>query len=133
MLYKTYQKMPQQTQSQNDVLVDLNMRIRILEEKQNIIRERLLVINQNMIDEYKRLVREVKTINSDIGELKEDISNIKDITKNVIRDMQKFAKKDSVNVLEKYIKMWNPLNFMTEDEVRSIIKKEVGKYGRQTE
>jgi len=124
--------MPQEVQTSNDVLVDLNMRIRILEEKQNLIRERLLVINQNMVEEYRKLVREIKTINSDMGEMKEDISNMRDMMKNMIMDMEKFAKKDSVKVLEKYINLWNPLNFTTEEEVERLIKKEVEMHGRRS-
>ena len=75
-------------------------RVRILESKYNIMRERLLLINQNMIDEYKKLNEDIKIIEDELKELK----------------------KDSLKVLEKYINMWNPLNFVTEEDVLNIIK-----------
>lgn len=130
--------MEQELQTNDNAILDLNMRIRILEEKQNLIRERILVINQNMVEEYKNLVMEIKTINSDIIELKEEISNMNDMTRHIIKDMEKFARIDSVKVLEKYIKIWDPMKFTTEEDVISIIKsylsnqKEVELNGKKT-
>ncbi len=126
--------MVQEIQQENASLIDLNMRIRVLEEKQNLIRENLLVINQNMVEEYKRLMRELKTLKAEMGETKEEINNSKEIIKNMIKEMGKFAKNDSVKVLEKYIKLWDPLKFVTEDEVINMLKREVRYNGdRQVE
>ncbi|MBI4448282.1 hypothetical protein HY643_04840, partial [Candidatus Woesearchaeota archaeon] len=33
-----------------------------------------------------------------------------------------FAKKENVKVLEKYINLWNPLNFVTREEAKRIAK-----------
>ena len=97
-------------------------RVRILESKYNIMRERLLLINQNMIDEYKKLNEDIKIIEDELKELKKDIFEIKEILHKIAYELQFFAKKDSLKVLEKYINMWNPLNFVTEEDVLNIIK-----------
>lgn len=97
-------------------------RLRILESRYNIMRERLLLINQNMIDEYKKLNEEVKELNEEIKEIKKDLFEIKEALHKIIYEMQFFARKDSLKVLEKYINMWNPLNFVTEQEVLKLIK-----------
>ena len=39
----------------------------------------------------------------------------------VIRELQTVARKDEVKVLEKYINLWNPLKFVTQNEVEQII------------
>ncbi len=109
------------------VLSDLNARVRVLESKYSLFGERLLVINQNMIDEYKKLMRDIKQIESEISEMKKEVFYLKEVLNDFNKEFDMFARKDNVKVLEKYINLWNPLNFVTEKEVIEIIKREVGK------
>jgi hypothetical protein len=102
---------------------DLNTRIRILEGKYNLTRERMLLINQNMIDHYKTLNEEMRTIKKEIKEIKEIMETIKETNRNMIKEMSFFARKEQLKVLEKYINMWNPLNFITKEEVLELINK----------
>lgn len=110
----------QQNYSNND---DLNTRIRILEGKYNLTRERMLLINQNMMDHYKTLNDEIRTIKKDLKEIKETMETIKETNRNMIKEMSFFARKEQLKVLEKYINMWNPLNFITKEEVLELINK----------
>ncbi len=105
-----------------NIIADLNSRARVLEERYNLLRERLLIVNQNMVGEYKKVTQDIKALNSDIKEIKNDIFNLKETMKHFIKEMESFARKDSLKVLEKYINMWNPLNFVTEKDVISLIK-----------
>jgi len=109
------------------VLIDLNARIRILEGRYTLFGERLLVINQNMVEEYRKLMKETKLINHDISQIRQDIFNLKDILTSITKEMALFARNDKLKVLEKYINFWNPLHFMTEEDVIQIIRREHGK------
>ena len=101
---------------------DSSERVRILESRYNLMRERLLLINQNMIDEYKKISEDIKIIESELKELKKDMFEIKEVLHKIVYELQFFAKKDTLKVLEKYINMWNPLSFVTEEEVLNLIK-----------
>lgn len=105
------------------VLNDLNARIRVLENKYSLFGERLLIINQNMIEEYKTLLRKIKTFESEFMDIKKDLFNIKEIISGLTKEMRLFAKKDSLQVLEKYINLWNPMNFVTEKDVINLINR----------
>ncbi len=107
------------------VLSDLNTRTRTLEGKYNILGERLLVVNQNMIEEYKKMINELRTQESDVLELKKEIENLKDILKQILKEIDSFAKKENIKVLEKYINLWSPLKFVTEKEVEDIINRKL--------
>lgn len=107
------------------VLSDLNTRTRTLEGRYNILGERLLVVNQNMIEEYKKMITELKTQEQDITELKREIENLKDILRQMLKEIDSFAKKENLKVLEKYINLWSPLKFVTENEVNSLIEKKL--------
>ena len=78
-----------------------------------------------MIDEYKKITEEIRFINSDLKDIKKDLFKFKDILKNLVKESEYFARKEHLKVLEKYINLWNPLNFVTEEEVIDLIKKHI--------
>ncbi|MBU2590193.1 MAG: hypothetical protein KKA65_00855 [Nanoarchaeota archaeon] len=110
-----------------DVVIELTNRLRVLESKNSLLNERLLVVNQNMIEEYKKLIKDIRSIESEIRDVKNDMQNIKKILKHLTDEAANFAKKDEIRLLEKYIKLWNPLNFVTETDVKNIVEREIKK------
>ena len=122
----------QEGQEITQVIVDLNNRVRVLENKYNLLGERLLIVNQNMIEEYKRLLREMKVINEEFREIRQEVFLTQDTTRNIVKEMELFAKKEQIKVLEKYIDLLNPMRFVTEEEVRNIVQKHSkgGKHGK---
>lgn len=121
----------QEGQEITQVIVDLNNRVRTLENKYNLLGERLLIVNQNMIEEYKRLLREMKVLNDDLREIKQEIFLTQDTMRNVVKEMELFAKKEQVKVLERYIDLLNPMRFVTEEEVENIVKEHKMMAGRK--
>jgi len=111
------------------ILNEVINRLRALESKYNLLAEKTLMINKNMLDEYKTLARHIKIMESDTRELKLDINKIKEVIKDIAKENENYARKESVKVLEKYINLIDPLKFVTEDDVRRIAK-EVAKSGR---
>ena len=110
-----------------NLIFEVNNRLRVLESKHNLLREKTLIINENMLEQYKKISQEIKLINEDIKDLKKDLQTIKETTKHVVSEMEAFARKDSLKILEKYINMWNPLHFVTEQEVIKLIKEQTKK------
>lgn len=104
------------------IINELSSRIRILEGKYSLYGERLLVINKNMIEEYKKLLRQMKVVDEELASLRKDMDVLKENLKEINREMQFFAKKENVKLLEKYINMWNPMNFVTEEELNKTVE-----------
>ena len=111
-------------QDLNTVLSDFNARIRALEGKYSQFGERLLVVNQNMIEEYKKIVKEIKVIEEEMKELRVDVLHMKEALKDFSKESELFAKKNDLKVLEKYINLWDPLKFITEEDVQRILAEE---------
>ncbi len=120
---QTYQENP----AGADVVIELTNRLRVLESKNSLLNERLLVVNQNMIKEYKKLLKDIRSIETEIREVKNDMQNLKKILKHLTDEAADFAKKEEIKILEKYIKLWNPLNFVTETDVQNIVERELKK------
>jgi len=114
----------EQTNEAEYFLASAGTRLSILENKYNMVSEKLLIINQNMITEYKRLLTEISSFGREIKDLKSQINALKESLTLISRELTFFARKESVKELEKYINLWQPLNFTTEDDVKRIIREE---------
>lgn len=114
---------------QQDLLSDLIGRIRINESKISTLRERLLTTDQNMLAEYRKIIRDMKNLNFAINSLKKELAELRELINSSTKELSQFARKEELNVLEKYINLWNPLHFTTEKEVEKIfynLKKDAG-------
>mgnify|MGYP001616678312 CR=1 FL=1 len=106
---------------------NLSRRLRIIEERYTNLRTKQQVIEQNMLSRHKQVTTEIKTTNSDMHELKTEITEIKDRLLLIIKELKECAKKEEVKVLEKYINLWDPVNFITRNEIEGIVKEIVDK------
>jgi DNA gyrase/topoisomerase IV subunit A len=101
-------------------------RLRLIESRYGMLRDRMIIVNQNMIEEYKKLNQEIRILDSEIKDMKKDVVIIKDALNAISREMRNFSKIEDFKVLEKYINFWNPLKFVTEEDVFRIIKEKRG-------
>ena len=103
-------------------------RLRLLESRYTDLSRKAQVTETNMLNERKRFIGEIKTINSDIIELKREMEGIKNKMGMMISELEVFASRDELDALKKYIEMWEPINFVTRDEVEKIIEEKMNKY-----
>jgi hypothetical protein len=122
-----------QEYQETNIVMDIGARIRVLENKYRTMNENLLIINQNMIEEYKKTIAEMKAIDSEMKIVKQDVLNTKDAIKKMVKEMEIFARKDELKVLEKYINLWNPVEFITQEDFDKQIEEKIkgGKIGRK--
>ena len=105
----------------------LSRRLRLLEEGFTNLRRFFQVIEENIISKNKHYSAEIKTLASDISEIRKEIQELKDKLILVIRELQSVARKEEVKVLEKYISMWNPIKFVSQNEIEQIINEVLDK------
>ena len=109
----------------------LSRRLRLIEEGFTNLRRFLQVTEDNIIARNKHYSAELKTINSDITEIRKEIQELRDKLLLVIKELQIVARKDEVKVLEKYINLWNPIKFVTQNEIEGIINDVLDKRERE--
>lgn len=91
-------------------------RMRDSEDKLEVLKERLLLLNQTFINEQERMNLELSAIRESMILIKEDTEKIKDGMERIIKESSDFARREELLILERYIKMWDP--------IKNIIKKE---------
>ena len=113
----------------NDI-TSLSRRVRVLEERNTGMQSRISIIEQNMVSRHKQLNTEIKTLNSEMGEMKKEISELKDRILMLVKELQMSAKKEELNILKRYIELWNPVNFVTHNEIDDIVQEVLAKKGK---
>jgi hypothetical protein len=106
-------------------LNNVSRRLMILEERYSNLRKKTQVTDQNMLASSKKFMAEVQTTNSDVDEVKKEIADIVEKMKIMVRELKECAKRQEVEVLQKYINIWQPMDFITRDSASKMIKDEV--------
>lgn len=105
----------------------ISARLKISEERYNDLRKKILLIEQNMISNHKKAMNEVKMLDSDIAELHNKINMIEERMILIIKELKLTAKKEDVDVMKKYVELWNPMRFATKDQVEKMIQENLNK------
>jgi hypothetical protein len=97
-------------------------RLRMLEERNSTIQRKNQLTDENMLANQKKVATEIKSINLELGEVKEEVKKLKDTLLLVIQELKECAKKNDIEVLEKYLRLWEPVKFVTQNQVERIVK-----------
>ena len=106
---------------------ELGRRLRVLEERYANLQNKAQITEQNMISKSRLTQTEIKTTNSDVHELKNEINQLKTQFLMVMKELQGMARKEDVKVLERYLNMWEPVKFVTHDEIEELIHNVIDK------
>jgi hypothetical protein len=78
-----------------------------------------------MLANNKKMMTEVQTTHEEMDEIKKQITDMVDKLKIIVRELKECAKRQEVDVLQKYINIWQPVNFVTRDTVVKMVKDQV--------
>ena len=120
--------MPEEQSSQeyaSDPLSEFSTRLNELEEKQRLIKDRILLIGENLISTKEDSIKQDSEIKKQLKQIDYEIKSIKQLLVRVINELPNFARKSELGILERQMKMFQPLEFARIKDVKEIIKKEM--------
>ncbi len=100
---------------------DLMRRIRLVEERMESLRKKLQLIEDNMLKNNRNFKDDVKHVKDENVDLKLKIKNINDDINLIIKELKSAPKKEDVEELKKYVSLWEPINFLTENDVKNLL------------
>lgn len=106
-------------------LNNMGRRLMVLEERYTNLRKKTQVTDQNMLSANKKFMTEIQTAHAEMDELKKQINDLVEKLKIIVRELKECAKRQEVDVLQKYINIWQPLNFVTRDTVLKMVADQV--------
>lgn len=106
---------------------DINTKLTDIEEKHNLLRDRVLMADEGFLKTLDLIKKEISIIKDNIRDLKKNLESMKETEQGIIDDLNNFARKEELHILERYMKLWEPLKFVKADEVKKIVKEEMKK------
>lgn len=100
----------------------IQRRLKLLENTVSNMKGSFLTIERNQIEFSKDVRVDIKTLESDYDEVKTSIHEIKNTLKMMITELQGTARGEDVKVLQKYLNLWSPVNFVTPAQVKKIVQ-----------
>jgi predicted RNase H-like nuclease (RuvC/YqgF family) len=119
---KDNSKLETEVQELRQEVNSLTRRIREIEEKNQNQRKKLNVIDTNIMNQSKKISTETKIMYSEIDELKHILEDFDNKMLLMIKEIKQCAKDQDLKVLQKYMEIWEPMRFVTRNEVKKIIK-----------
>jgi len=105
----------------NEEVNTLSRKLRLLEDRYSNLQKKSMVGDQNLISYNKRLNNEMKALNSEMLDLRRMIDVVDNKLLIIIKELKVSAKKEDVELLKKYVNLWEPIKFVTRKEVENII------------
>ena len=121
----------QQTQPVEFMNADINTRINEIEEKQRLLKDRLLLVGENLISTKEEQEKENLEFKTRLKSIEEDIKELKQLNKRIIDELNNFARKTEVSILEKQFQMFEPLKTARLTDVEKIVRQEISKLKRR--
>jgi hypothetical protein len=118
--------MNEQKKGQQDPLTSLilefGVRLNELEEKQRLLRDRTLLIGENLISLKEESSKENLDFKKQINRIEVEIKELKQLNKRIINEIGNFARKTELEILERQMKMFQPLEFARIKDIKKIIE-----------
>lgn len=106
-------------------ILTVTQRQKDLEASIDLINDKFEMLDHNSVTNFKKVVSDIKNVRDDLHDLKDEIKQIKEFNLKVSKQMRLMAGADEVAKLEKYIDLWDPMGFVTREELESSQKKTV--------
>jgi len=103
------------------LLTEFSTKIRDLEERHNLLKEKVLLVSQSFLKDEERTSKEFALMKSELKDLRMEMERMKEGIQHIINESMDFARKEELATVEKYMKIWDPLKFVREEDVERMI------------
>lgn len=117
-------KQNNQEQDVNILLSEFAGRLNEIEEKQRLLKDRVLLIGENLISTKEEIETEFINLKKQMFDMTYDIKTIKQLNRRIVNELDNFARKPEVEILERQFKMLQPLASRQEHVLKKKKKKQ---------
>jgi len=104
------------------LFADFATKVKDLDEKHEGLKEKMLLLSQSFIKQEDRISKEISFLRDDIREIMIELEKIKEGIQHIIKESAGFARKEEIQTMERYMKIWEPLKMVNEDDVKRMIE-----------
>ncbi len=100
----------------------VSARMKLVENHIDTLRSHIDLLDNSLIEKHKTVVQEVRSVEDSVRGLRADIDMVKDLTERIAKRLEELASREQVKILERYVSLWQPLNFVTRQEVETVVR-----------
>jgi hypothetical protein len=115
----------QETYDSNEILSNIGVKIRDIEEKESILKDRVLLIGENLINQRNDLDQELVEIKVKLMELEAEIKRLKLTMQGILENADSFVRRNEFDILKRQFEMFQPLELVRISDVEKIINKTI--------
>jgi len=93
----------------NQIINDMMIKVRDIEEKQRILKDRLLLIGQNLIETKEKYNDSILQLKKEIEIIKQQMERLISFTETISGEFSEFARKEDLDILRKQARMFQPM------------------------
>ena len=106
-------------------LAQLYMILKGIETKVNNLVREVNVLKNDFIRKSNSLSKDINQLNSDLVDVKHGQQKREQTLGLVIKELKQTALKEELAVLKRYIDLWNPLHFVTQNDIERIVSDKI--------
>ncbi len=103
------------------LLTDFNTRLRDIDERNKLIRERVLLLGKNLISSRQETEEELRETKQENLRISKDLDKLKKTSNSLLTEYNNFVKREEINIIERMLKDFQPLEFMRRKDVEELI------------
>lgn len=103
-------------------LSDISSGIRILEDRYYNLRKKTQLTDQALLEAQKSFSEERRILYDQIMEAKMKLQDVVESIEIMRQELRDAVRQKDLKVIEKYLDMWEPLQFVTREEVEKLIE-----------
>ena len=106
---------------------EFNSRIADIEEKQRLLKDRMILIGKNIVELREQTSKDIVELKVRLDNIERTLEKLKNGFLRMGEEMEKKARKSELEIIEKQLKMFQPLNFIRVEDLDKIIDKKLKK------
>jgi hypothetical protein len=92
--------------AEEQYFVDVNTRLKDLEERQRLLKDRLLLVGKNLVEDRDSMFNELQEIKKMTLKMKEDNFKMQDFMKKIADQLSETARKEEVLIIQRQVDLF---------------------------
>jgi hypothetical protein len=101
---------------------EFNLRIADIEEKQRLLRDRMMLVGKNIVELREQASKDITDLKVRLDDIEKNIEKLIAGFLRIGEELEKKARKSELEIIERQLKMFQPLNFIREEDLDKILK-----------
>lgn len=116
-----FRKKQVQEKQPDTEMIEMVRRSRVLEGRYANLEKRAQTVEETMIEHNRKLLSSIRSLSQELVDVKKGLADLKEKMGYMANELKDFSRREEVQVMKKYLDYWQPMNFVTVNQVERIV------------